>query len=214
MAVATLHSHKEALVPHLETTLQMNWNAPPAILLSLLQQCDAMAPHSFQENDKQFPHIENRCGKDALREIILLAQQKENVSFENFQRVQRLIPEMKTVSFRLHPAYCDVRQERYFHFEGMEKMFSVKISKDGLDEVHPLLKMVRLCLDIIFFHPFNDGNARASILWTVFLCKQNNFPLPDLGSTLRFPFIAGNEKNYWAFASMILQQILSNGKIG
>jgi prophage maintenance system killer protein len=203
----------EALVPHLEITMRMRWAAPSGFISSLLQRCESVSHSDFMEKETKIRSIENRCGKKALEKVLILAEQKENITFEKMQSVQQLIlPKEQTVAFRIYPAYCDVRNERYFHFDGLEKMFSIKIRKDDVDEVHPLLKAVRLYLDIIFFHPFNDGNARAALLWMIFHCKRSGFSLPDFGTIFSFPFIPGDEKNYWQFSSMILQQIIRNGK--
>jgi fido (protein-threonine AMPylation protein) len=95
-------------------------------------------------------------------------------------------------------------------FPQLESMFVRKIAADGSSEVNSIAKAVRLYLDIIFFHPFPDGNARSARLWFEFVLRRERVNLPSLTALARLRKIPGASHRYWAFATLAAKLILSD----
>jgi len=153
-----------------------------------------------------------------------------NLSFStkiqsNFEMDQHLQKEEK--KGRKHSYSFLNLSVRYCYWSGCEKMFTLKVEKDFVEEdVHPLVKAVRLYLDIIYFHPFEDGCGRwvgkvttglnsffrAAMLWLWFFCVRFGMRFPkDVGPfiilTCRSVFTC---EEYWVKISVLLKCMLAS----
>jgi hypothetical protein len=202
----------DALVPHLSATLTMDWESPPLSITRLLR--NVMTAIGRNHDGPNVEQVAKRCGVDALAGIESFAGNPGQLTFERMCDVQRLVLNTDRVSFRNGIAYTGVRNERYAYFSSIEDMFRTKIAADDQDGCHPLVKAVRLYLDIIFFHPFPDGNARAALLWFMFHCLRNRYPVPDFRRFFAFDFVPGNRACYWRFCLMAIQEVLNHAPHG
>jgi prophage maintenance system killer protein len=199
---------RESLVPHLHTTLSMQWQKPPALLENLLGKAQPMLYRKMLVPRTVHEQIGKRCGSEAFGLIQRFASVNKGISFALMQEVQRSVLQCSEAEFRKHTAYTSVRPERYAYFTGIEDLFTRKVKQDDEDDLHPLLKAARLYLDLIFFHPFNDGNARAAMLWLAFSCLRAGYPAPDLRKIIVFPFKPGDEENYWSFTGLLANKVI------
>lgn len=197
---------REALIPHLSATMSMEWEHPPRPVRKQLA--------CLVRTDDARMSIENRlsprCGSEACRLIAALAQAQASVTWENMLVIQQCVSP-GDVRFRTGIAYTTARDERYAMFSSLESMFRRKICVDDGDACHPLVKASRLYLDIIFFHPFPDGNTRSALLWFAFHCLRNGYRLPDFAKLLGFGFTPGNRACYWAFCAATIDEVMRNG---
>ncbi len=192
----------DVLIPHMSATLTIGWQAPPRSICDLLQGIPPVA-HACSD----LSQIETRCGARAVGRIASLAGGDQSVTFEMMRQIQGLVLGTDRPGFRKAGAYTSVRPERYAFFSSLESMFRIKVAADDLDERHPVIKAVRLYLDIIFFHPFEDGNARAALLWFTFYCLRYGFGVPDYRRFFGFGFVPGARSCYWEFCSMAIKEI-------
>jgi hypothetical protein len=65
-----------------------------------------------------------------------------------------------------------------------------------MDGAHPVAKAVRAYLDLCFFHPFEDGNARAARLAFEWHLSLGPFSVADLDPIFRLPRVAGDRIAY------------------
>ncbi len=194
--------YPDVLIPHLAATLSMQWETPPPRVISKLSDMAATPRTHEGESD-----LATRCGIDAVAELKRVAVCERDATFAAMCSVQgRLIGDDQAV-FRSSSAYTDSRGERYAFFESLPGMFEKKVGVDLNDNCHPLVKAVRLYLDIIFVHPFPDGNARAALLWFSYFCFRNELPHPNYRRLFGFDFVPGNKACYWRFAELVAQEI-------
>ncbi|MEZ4319237.1 MAG: Fic family protein [Myxococcota bacterium] len=93
--------------------------------------------------------------------------------------------------FRTGPAHC--RGRRYGWREGLEDRFARKIARDA-QVGSPVVRAIRLYLDVIHVHPFADGNARAAVLWASWVLAGAGWPVPDMGAIVRVPKPPGDAR--------------------
>jgi hypothetical protein len=87
------------------------------------------------------------------------------LSFERLASWQRILLNASTpVAFRTTPAFAKRGRERYSLDARTEQRFRDCLA-DSHDPAVPLAaRAARVYLDVCFFHPFGDGNARAAML--------------------------------------------------
>ncbi len=80
----------------------------------------------------------------------------------------------------------------YGHRPHLGVRFARKVDADAKDCVHPVVSAVRLFLDIIHVHPFEDGTTRSAVLWLAWGLDAADWPLPEMGGLLRLPKASGD----------------------
>ena len=194
---------RDVLIPHLNATLTLGWQAPPSSVSVLLGRVKETEPRSLG-----LKQIADRCGEAALGEVRRIALQDQTFCFDRMCQAQRRVTPELEPRFRPGVAFTSIRPERYAYFDDLESMFRTKITKDAEDACHPVLKAIRLYLDVIFVHPFVDGNARAAMLAFAFFAFRHGFDLPDFRKLHGFGFVPGNRSCYWLFSSLIIQDLV------
>lgn len=97
--------------------------------------------------------------------------------------------------FRSRPAFAKEGRERYgIGPDTRARMDScLAESFPGLDD--PLPITARAYLDVCFFHPFNDGNARAAFLVAVFVLAREGITLHSVPLLRRVSFQADDPRD-------------------
>ncbi|MFI9810213.1 Fic family protein [Streptomyces sp. NPDC052301] len=75
--------------------------------------------------------------------------------------------------------------------------------KDGQRHLPLTARAARACLDVCFFHPFDDGNARSAFLVLVFVLARAGVALDGVSLLRRVSFQADNPKDGPALAHFI-----------
>ena len=206
----------EALLPHLIASLSMGWDSPPEYIAERLNSAfpattpdeartmNVAAPESEGETKRQ-AWIKQRCGHLPLEHLNRNVHPRAP-SLEAMIGVQETMLKSRPIRFRSTVAFTSVRDERYAYFDGIEEMFRRKIDADMADRCHPMIKAMRLYLDILFFHPFPDGNARAATLWSAYLCRINGIHAPHFRDIERFPLLPGNRHCYWSLVDFAIEE--------
>ncbi|EKU99872.1 hypothetical protein Lepto7375DRAFT_1957 [Leptolyngbya sp. PCC 7375] len=180
----------------------MEWKTPPPSIVNLLR-----GTTETQKMSVGLTQIATTCGEYSLQEIEQLAGSGNKLTFDRMCEVQKYVVSNDQAKFRQCAAYTSIRHERYAYFSSLENIFRTKVSVDDGDDCHPLIKAVRLYLDIIFFHPFGDGNARAAMLWFAFYALRYRFNVPDFRKLHGFGFVPGNKACYWMFSAVVIQEV-------
>lgn len=192
----------ETTLPHLETTLKMDWVSLEPNLKVHRRKISCM--------NKRRENISNRCGQDSLDLTTKLSRRNRLYNYPIMQSVQQLVVDSGNSKFRSTSAFCNIRHERYAYFTDLPKLFKMKVEKDANESLHPLVKAARLYLDIIFIHPFIDGNARAAILSTVFYCQKYAYSIPDLNRLFSYQFNRPSEASYTDFCNFFISHVVGN----
>jgi hypothetical protein len=85
-------------------------------------------------------------------------------------------------SFRTGDAYAKAGRERYGLTPRTQSEFADCL-REATDPGVPLAaRAARVYLDVAFFHPFADGNARAALLTLVHVLAREDIVLPEVGA--------------------------------
>jgi hypothetical protein len=208
---------REALVPHLLATLSIDWRSPPEDVRQLLDELGALPWLETTEHESFLEHVDGPVHGDperdaryrtALAEVRSFATSAAPLDLEAMLRIQTIVLG-KPVSLRTTTAFAKGGREAYAWFEGFEDMFRRKITADAVDACHALVRACRLYLDVIFFHPFEDGNARAARLWFEFVLRRARVPVPPIEDVVRLEKPAGDAEAAWRFVRFAAKRTLS-----
>lgn len=206
----------DALSQHLQTTLTIDWQNPPVTIAPILTTACAVGWRENQHHERYLTQLDTPLHRDTVREkayqqallqVRHLADTQAILNWALLAEIQEIVLQ-SSIAFRQGDAHA--KTDRYAWFPQLESMFCRKIAADAKSEVNSIAKAVRLYLDIIFFHPFPDGNARAARLWFEFILRRDRVNLPSLIALARLRKIPGASHRYWAFATLAAKLILSD----
>ncbi|MGE6762163.1 Fic family protein [Corallococcus interemptor] len=208
-------SPTEQLTPHREATRALDW-ALPALRLDL----EAAARQPFRETGAQedFLHRHDAPAHEdqgaerterferALARVRHLADAGEPLTFVRMVEVHTALLGAPT-GFRTGDAFARGGAHRYAHAPGLEAAFREKVEADARENRHPVAHATQLYLDLCFFHPFPDGNARAARLWLEYMLRRGRLPTPPLAPVVLWPKRPGDAVNYARLARLLARGI-------
>lgn len=83
--------------------------------------------------------------------------------------------------FRAGDAWAKGGRERYGLTSRTRADFDACLHETTDPELPLAARAARACLDVAFFHPFADGNARAALLTLVHVLAREGIVLPEVG---------------------------------
>jgi hypothetical protein len=118
-----------------------------------------------------------RARADRLRPALDAARQAadrgESLTFELLASWQAGVLGLPSARFRSGPAFAKAGRERYGRHPDTPQRFDDCLA-EATDPHMPLSgRAARAYLDVAFFHPFDDGNARAGMLTLAFLLRRD-----------------------------------------
>ncbi|MFI6350617.1 Fic family protein [Streptomyces sp. NPDC050560] len=90
---------------------------------------------------------------------------------------QRLVLDRHETGFRRLPAFAKRGRERYGLTPQTPALFDRCLAESAAPGLPLPARVARAHLDVLFFHPFDDGNARAALLATAYLLARAGAPL-------------------------------------
>ena len=121
---------------------------------------------------------------------------------------RRVLSSETTPAFRSTPAHTGKNGARHPWTPDMEARFRQKLQLDDRDDAPGVIRAVRGYLDVIFVHPFTDGNSRAARLMLEYGLRRHGLPTPDLEAFVRLPKHCGDRARYWGLCRMLAGGIL------
>jgi hypothetical protein len=86
------------------------------------------------------------------------------------------------------------------------------VRMDSEDDCPPIAKAVRLYMDLAFFHPFADGNARAARLGLEWALRAARRPTPALAPLVALPKAPGDAAGYERCVCVVASGIVRLGR--
>lgn len=83
--------------------------------------------------------------------------------------------------FRETDAHAKAGRERYGLTATTRADFAACLREATDPQIPPAARAARAYLDVAFFHPFTDGNARAALLTLVHVLAREDIVLPEVG---------------------------------
>jgi Fic/DOC family len=152
---------------------------------------------------------------DALELMRADAAQQTPLSFEVIRRWQEHVLGVRMPPFRVHPAFAKGGRERYGIGPETQDQFNACLAQSEFDPDQPLrvsIRAARVYLDVCFFHPFDDGNARSAFLAALFVLAREGIVLESLGSLRMFSFYADDpEDAAWLARNIEMSTLMRNG---
>ncbi|MFD3457046.1 Fic family protein [Streptomyces sp. NPDC058691] len=108
--------------------------------------------------------------------------------------------------FRGLPAFAKEGRERYGIGPATRARLDACLAESAPDGEKPLplsVRAARACLDVCFFHPFDDGNARSAFLALVFVLAREGVTLDRVGLLRRIAFRADDPQDALSLAAYI-----------
>ncbi|MGW6982365.1 Fic family protein [Streptomyces sp. NPDC054932] len=109
-------------------------------------------------------------------------------------------------AFRELPAFAKRGRERYGIAPDTRARLDACLAEATKDDARPLpltARAARAYLDVCFFHPFDDGNARSAFLALLFVLAREGVTLDGVGLLRRVTFQADAPRDALALASYI-----------
>jgi hypothetical protein len=125
------------------------------------------------------------------------------LSFAMLSAWQCLVLDVKHAPFRVRPAFAKKGRERYGVTgpQGLETC----LSECG-DPTLPLAaRAARVYLDVCFFHPFDEGNARSAFLALDFVLARAGIVLGQVGPLRRLPLRADDALAFAGLVSVLIR---------
>ncbi|MGW3339150.1 Fic family protein [Streptomyces sp. NPDC001009] len=116
----------------------------------------------------------------ALDSAFADAEQGRPLTFALMAKWQRTVLGHDLVGFRAMPAYAKGGRERYGLAAGTRQRFEHCLSESAQPDLPLPSRAARTYLDILFFHPFEDSNARAAMLTLAFVLAREGVLLDQV----------------------------------
>ncbi|MBT2369310.1 Fic family protein [Streptomyces sp. ISL-10] len=119
---------------------------------------------------------------------------------------QHVLDTPQPPAFRTLPAFAKGGRERYGIAPDTRAHFDVCLAESAKEHSAPLplsTRAARAYLDVCFFHPFDDGNARSAFLALIFVLAREGVTLDDVSPLRRITFQADNPQDALTLTSSI-----------
>lgn len=103
------------------------------------------------------------------------------LGFDLLARWQRAVLGIADAPFRDGPAFAKQGRERYGLDAQTPARFAECLVSSQDRELPVAARAARVYLDVCFFHPFTDGNARSALLALAFLLANEGIVLDEVG---------------------------------
>ncbi|MEU9234440.1 Fic family protein [Streptomyces subrutilus] len=111
---------------------------------------------------------------------------------------QHLLGSPRPPRFRNSPAFAKGGRERYGIGPDTPALFDTCLAESASNTGRPLgltARAARAYLDICFFHPFDDGNARSAFLTLIFILARESVALDGVSLLRRITFEADDPQD-------------------
>jgi hypothetical protein len=108
------------------------------------------------------------------------AEQGRPLTFALMVNWQRIVLHRNSVGFRPLPAFAKGGRERYGLTPDTKARFEACLSESTNPALPLPSRAARTYLDVLFFHPFGDGNARAAMLALAFVLAREGVSLDQV----------------------------------
>jgi hypothetical protein len=117
----------------------------------------------------------------ALGQVRVDAAAGKPLNFALLRGWQRLVLETPHTPFRTGPAFAKVGRERYGLDTHTPQRFDASLAQSEDRDLPLPARAARAYLDVCFFHPFEDGNARSAFLTLIFVLARSGVVLDQVG---------------------------------
>jgi hypothetical protein len=126
------------------------------------------------------------------------------LTFDRLAAWQRHVLGLPTrPAFRTDPAYAKEGRERYGTGADLPDRLTDCLAQSAEPALALPARAARAYLDVCFFHPFDDGNARAAFLTLTYVLARDGVALDEVGPVRRVPRRADDPGGALSLADLI-----------
>ncbi|MDH6215337.1 Fic family protein [Streptomyces pseudovenezuelae] len=204
---------------HLRTWLtlrtQVPWHQARPVALPTRRPARDGAVHDIRTHD----HARSPHRADSLLTALTLARADAEsgtpLTFATLSAWQRRVLDVPEAPFRRHPAYAKAGRERYGIGTDLPPLLDACLAEAEAGagvgagvgaEASPLpltARAARAYLDVCFFHPFDDGNARSAFLTLTYVLARAGVTLEQVGPVRRIQRHADDPEGALALADLL-----------
>ena len=116
---------------------------------------------------------------------------------------QCAVLDVSSAPFRRGAAFAKGGRERYGLEPGLRARFEECLADSADAELPVSARAARAYLDVCFFHPFADGNARLALLSLVFIVARDGVVLDEVGPIAQVQRFADDADGSLALADLV-----------
>jgi hypothetical protein len=200
---------------HLRTWLalrtQVPWHQARPVALPARRPARDGAVHDMSTHD----HARSPHRAHSLLTALALARADAAsgtpLTFATLSTWQRHVLDVPEAPFRRHPAYAKGGRERYGTGADLPGLLEACLAEAAAEAVagaedSPLpltARAARAYLDVCFFHPFDDGNARSAFLTLTYVLARAGVALEQVGPVRRIQRHADDPEGALALADLL-----------
>jgi hypothetical protein len=188
----------DALAAWLSVRAKINWSAVSGpVRQDLTGDSDAIDAY-FSAHHKDWFEL-----SQALDQVRLAVSANETLTFALVSTWQRRVLDVPEALFRTGTAWAKRGRERYDRPTDLPQIFEQCLA-EATDPGLPLpSRAARVYLDVAFFHPFDDGNARSAALALYFVLAREGIVLDRAAPILDTVRLADDEEGAAGLATLI-----------
>ena len=141
-----------------------------------------------------------RAALDACRAS---ARRGDRLTFDRLASWQRLVLGADEAAFRTDDAHAKAGRERYALSGDTRERFAACLAESEPGGETVAVRAARVYLDVCFFHPFADGNARAARLALDHVITRAGLALHAAEPLFVVARAAADARGAWCFAYVI-----------
>ncbi|WP_406463286.1 Fic family protein [Streptomyces sp. NBC_00111] len=157
------------------------WCAGPVSRRDPVRARRLLAAYEAVRSDAAHATAERAEAAHAVAERTDGARDVRPLTFALLSGWQRVVLGTRDAPFRRGDAYAKRGRERYGLTARTRPDFAACLHESGDRSVPLEARAARAYLDVAFFHPFDDGNARAALLALTFVLAREQVVLRDVG---------------------------------
>jgi Fic/DOC family len=125
------------------------------------------------------------------------------LSFPLLAAWQRAVLGAPSAPFRSGPAFAKGGRERYSLAPGTQGRFGTCLAESADAGLPVAARAARAYLDVCFFHPFSDGNARSALITLVYVLATERVVLDEVGPVAHIQRFANDAPGALALADLV-----------
>ncbi|MFC8176877.1 hypothetical protein [Streptomyces sp. NPDC057325] len=164
---------KDALADWLRIRPRISWPCWSGAHLSHRGESHRNAFQDFFSATRGSRDVEGTARVLAALDLALVdAERGDRLAFAVMANWQQLVLGEEVAAFRTLPAFAKKVRERYGIAPDTQAWFDRCLSESTQPGLSLPSRAARTYLDVLFFHPFEDGNARAAMLALAFVLAR------------------------------------------
>jgi len=206
----------DALSPHLALRATLDLHTPPAAVLRALDALDAL-DHAVDRGPAVHARFAEAIDGPAHSDPARTARYLDALAYTlRLPRLDRdALATMQTLvlgrpaPLRRTDAFAREGAHRYPWRDDLPARLDEALRGASDDAVHPVVRACLVYLDVIFLHPFEDGNARAARLAMHHTLHRGGYGAPRFDDVLFVRKTPGDAESFWRLVRITAGSIAS-----